>query len=445
MIERGAIIGTGISGLVAAHFLQARIPGLRLDVYEAEDRIGGVIQSEKIGGCVVEGGPDSFLTAKKSALRLCEAIGLQSELIGSNDRARKTFLFQDGEIKELPEGFFLMVPTKFWPFLKTELFSWPGKLEALADLFSFPEENDVEVADFLERRFGKEILQKMAEPMISGIYGANVTRLSLQSGLPQIWEMQKQGSILRQMLRRKSSDSTESVFTTLENGMESLVHRLQEKIDARWKLGHRVESVSREGQEWVIGNDPYDLVVMAGSLPRLDVPEFAEVDSLYRSIRRNSAVVVALGFKGLQREGFGWLVPLSERRSVLACTYVSNKFPRRAPDDLFLIRVFLGGDQAAEWIDRSKDAIQDEVLSELKRIAQIKAEPVFCRIFRWKEAMPEYQVGHSAKIERIQRVIKSNKGLCMTGNIFSGVGVPDCIQHSQKVVSELLNRWRTEL
>jgi protoporphyrinogen/coproporphyrinogen III oxidase len=445
MIESCAIVGTGISGLVTAHFLQARIPGLSLDVYEAEDRIGGVIQSEKIASCVVEGGPDSFLTAKKSAVRLCEAIGLQSDLVGSNDRARKTFLFQDGEVKELPEGFFLMVPTKFWPFLKTELFSWPGKLEALGDLFSFPEENDVEVADFLERRFGKEILQKIAEPMISGIYGANVTRLSLQSALPQIWEMQKQGSILRQMLRRKSSDPSESLFTTLENGMESLVRRLQEKIDARWNLGHRVESVSREGQDWVIGNDHYDLVVMAGSLPRLDVPEFAEIDSLYTSIRRNSAVVVVLGFQGLQREGFGWLVPLSERRSVLACTYVSNKFPRRAPDGLFLVRVFLGGDQAAEWIDRSDDAIQNEVLSELKRIAQINAEPVFGRIFRWKETMPEYQVGHSAKIERLQKLMKPNNGLCMTGNIFSGVGVPDCIQHAQKVVSEMLNRWRTEL
>jgi oxygen-dependent protoporphyrinogen oxidase len=445
MIERGAIVGTGISGLVAAYFLQARIPGLSLDIYEAADRIGGVIRTEKISGCLVEGGPDSFLTAKKSAIRLCEAIGLQSELVGSNDHARKTFLFQDGEIKELPEGFHLMVPTKLWPFLKTDLFSWPAKLETLADLFSFPEEKDIEAADFLERRFGKEILQKVAEPMISGIYGANVNRLSLQSALPQIWEMQKKGSILLQMLRRKSIDSAESLFTTLENGMESLVTRLQERIDANWRLGNRVGSISRKGERWGIDDDHYDLVVMAGSLPQLDVSEFSEIDSLYKSIRRNSAVVVVLGFEGLRKEGFGWLVPSSERRSVLACTYVSNKFLRRAPDDLFLVRVFLGGDQAAAWIDRSDDAIQNEVLGELKRIAHIECGPVFCRIFRWKVAMPEYQVGHNTKIEKIQRLLKQNKGLCMTGNIFGGVGVPDCIQHAQKVVSEILNKWRTEL
>jgi protoporphyrinogen/coproporphyrinogen III oxidase len=445
MIERGAIVGTGISGLVAAYFLQARIPGLSLDIYEASDRIGGVIRTEKISGCVVEGGPDSFLTAKKSAIRLCEAIGLHSELVGSNDHARKTFLFQDGEIKELPEGFFLMVPTKLWPFLKTDLFSWPGKLEALADLFSFPVENDIEAADFLERRFGKEILQKVAEPMISGIYGADVNRLSLQSALPQIWEMQKKGSILRQMLSRKSSNPSESLFTTLENGMESLVIRLQEEIDGNWRLGNRVESISRKAERWGIGGDDYDLVVMAGSLPQLDVTDFPEIDSLYKSIRRNSAVVVVLGFQALRKEGFGWLVPSSERRSVLACTYVSNKFSRRAPDDLLLVRVFLGGDQAAAWIDRSDDAIQNEVLSELKRIARIGAGPVFCRIFRWKEAMPEYQVGHNAKIERIQKLMKPNNGLCMIGNIFSGVGVPDCIQHAQKVVSEMLNKWRMDL
>lgn len=445
MIERGAIVGTGISGLVAAYFLQARIPSLSLDVYEANDRIGGVIRSEKECGCVVEGGPDSFLTAKKSAIRLCEAIGLQSELVGSNDHARKTFVFQDGEIKELPEGFFLMVPTKLWPFLKSDLFSWPGRLEALADLFAFPEENDIEAAVFLERRFGKEILQRIAEPMISGIYGANVNRLSLQSALPQIWEMQRKGSILLQMFRRKTSDPAESLFTTLENGMESLATRLQEKIDANWRLRNRVEFISRNGKQWAIGNDNYDVVVMAGSLPKLDVPDFVEIDSLYKTIRRNSAVVVVLGFEGLQKEGFGWLVPSSERRSILACTYVSNKFPRRSPEDLFLVRAFLGGDQAAAWIDRSDDAIQNEVLGELKRIAQIEMDPVFCRIFRWKDAMPEYQVGHNAKIEKLQNVMKANQGLCMTGNIFSGVGVPDCIQHAQKVVSEILNKWRMEL
>ena len=445
MIERGAIVGTGISGLVAAYFLQARIPGLSLDVYEASDRIGGVISSERISGCVVEGGPDSFLTAKKSAIRLCEAIGLQSELVGSNDHARKTFVFQDGEIKELPEGFHLMVPTKLWPFLKTDLFSWPGKLEALADLFSFPEENDIEAANFLERRFGKEILEKIAEPMISGIYGANVSRLSLQSALPQIWEMQKKGSILRQMLKPRPGNPVESLFTTLEKGMESLVTRLQEEIDASWRLDTRVDSISRKGEQWGIGNDIYDLVVMAGSLPQLDVPEFPEIDSLYKSIQRNSAVVVVLGFERLRKEGFGWLVPSSQRRSILACTYVSNKFPRRSPEDLFLVRAFLGGDQAAAWIDRSDEAIQNEVLGELKRIAQIEADPVFCRIFRWKDAMPEYQVGHNAKMERLQILMKQNNGLCMTGNIFSGVGVPDCIQHAQKVVSELLNRWRIEL
>lgn len=444
MSLRCAILGAGISGLSTAYFLQAGMPSAAIDIYDAHTRIGGVIKSEKISGCIVEAGPDSFLTMKKSAARLCGALGMGGEMVGSNDQSRKTFIFQEGELKELPDGFFMMVPTKIGPLVTTSLFTWPGKLEALADLFAYPEQEDCTVADFLQRRFGTEVLERIAEPMISGIYGADVERLSLQSALPQIWEMQKKGSMILQLLKRRpAASAAESLFTTLENGMESLVERLQERIFAKWKLGHSIETLSRADHQWVIEDQMYDVVILAGSgLPIIHMESFAELERLWNDIQKNSAIVTVMAFRGIQKHGFGWLVPASERRSILAATYVSNKFPRRSPADLFLVRTFIGGDQAAKWIERSDQEILTEVLSELKRIAGIQATTEFHRIFRWHDAMPEYQVGHRKKMERIQNLIRLNEGLYVTGNVFSGVGVPDCIQHAEAVAAEIMKTHR---
>jgi protoporphyrinogen/coproporphyrinogen III oxidase len=244
--------------------------------------------------------------------------------------------------------------------------------------------------------------------------------------------------MILQLIRREKFQHPESLFTTFENGMESFIDSLQKSIRMNIKLNQSVKTVREVGGEWVIGEDRYNAIVIAGShLPLLDIPEYSEIESVWNSIRKNSAVVAVFGFEGLQRKGFGWLVPASQRRSILACTYVSNKFPRRSPDNLFLVRTFIGGDHAARWIDRSDDEIQDEVLQELHRIAQIDATPGFCRIFRWRDAMPEYSVGHASKIESIQKLIRLHKGLYLTGNIFSGVGIPDCIQYSEKVVLEM--------
>jgi protoporphyrinogen/coproporphyrinogen III oxidase len=439
MIRRAAIIGGGISGLSAAFFLQEKYPEAHLDIYEASQTLGGVIQTEKVAGCILEGGPDSFLTAKKSAFRLCQLLGLESELIPSNDQSRKTFIYHEGQLRELPDGFFLMAPTRLVPLIKTDLLTWVGKLDALNDLFSYPEQADCTVADFVEKRFGQEVLRKIVEPMIGGIYGGDPERLSLQSALPQIWELQKKGSIIAQLLGRdKHKFSGESLFTTLANGMSSLIERLQSRIRADWKLLTAVEFINNRNGRWEFHGEIYNAVVIASSvLPSISVPEFEEIRSIWNSIRRNSAVVVILGFHGMQRSGFGWLVPSNQRRSILACTYVSNKFPGRSPKELFLVRTFIGGPNASKWIDRSNSEIQIEVLSELKRIAQITEEPAFCKIFRWKDAMPEYSVGHAAKIVRLNELIRSNRGIAMTGNLFSGVGIPDCIRHAEETISTL--------
>lgn len=427
-----AIVGGGISGLTAAYTLSRNHPDINITLYEAADRLGGVIQTESIQGCVVDAGPDSFLTVKRAAADLCAQVGLQDSLVGSNDASRKTFIVHEGKLKTIPEGLFLMIPTSPLPFMKTDLISWPGKFAAISDLFSQPETDDITVSEFIEKRFGSEILQRIAEPMLAGIYGAGVSRLSLKSALPQLWEMQKKGSLVRQLLGRRSSNSQESLFTTLAGGTESLTKRLVEQTPSvRWKTSTQVDAIEKKDHRWWIQGDGYDALLLASSrFPRIDSANGDRIGEILSGIRRNSAVVVVFGFEKLWREGFGWLVPATERRTVLACTYLTNKFSGRSPENRFLVRLFIGGEKAAAWIERSDDEIFDEARLELNRIAGIHDVPVFSRVYRWRNAMPEYQVGHQERIAEAERLALLEQSLFLTGNLWSGVGMPDCIRHA---------------
>jgi protoporphyrinogen/coproporphyrinogen III oxidase len=440
-VKRCAIIGGGISGLSTAYFLQKKTKDLQIDLYDSEPEPGGVIKTEEIEGCIVEAGPDSFLTQKRNATELCRELGLSDSLIGSNDSIRKTFIYSRGALRPLPEGFFLMVPTRIVPFLATDLISWSGKFSVLSDIFASPEEEDCSVADFMERRFGQEILDSVAEPLLSGIYGADVQRLSMKNALPQLWQLQKNGSILRSILRSRQShlDSSESLFTSLRGGMGTLIKALREKsVDVRWKLDRLVIEIEKKEQRWEIGSESYDICVIAGtSIPEILTERGRQIRSIYGSMRRNSAVVTVLCFQNVKRSGFGWLVPAAERRSVLACTYVNQKFPHRAPENRLLVRVFMGGKEAEEWMERADTEIREEVLSELKRIAGIEAVPLFTRVFRWPKSMPEYSLGHETRIATLNKLAKLEGNLFLTGNLFAGVGIPDCIQHAEITASEI--------
>lgn len=436
-MKRCAIIGGGISGLAAAYFLSRKAPGQDITLFESADRLGGVIRTESRDGCVIDGGPDSFLTVKRAAVNLCAELGLQDSLVGSNDRFRKTFILSEGKLKTIPEGLFLMIPTSPLPFLKTDLVSWPGKFAAVSDLFALPEEQDCTVAEFIEKRFGIEILQRIAEPMLAGIYGAGVHRLSLKSALPQLWEMQKKGSLVRQLLGHRSSPAKESLFTTLAGGMETLVRRLVERTEGvRWRTSTPVEEIRKSDGCWRIQDESYDAVLVASSmLPQIRSENGSRIRELIDGVRRNSAIVIVFGFEKLRKDGFGWLIPATERRTVLACTYLTNKFPGRSPDNRFLVRLFIGGSNAAEWIGRSDDEIYSEARLELKRIAGIDESPVFSFLYRWNNAMPEYQVSHEERMKEVARCAQREQSLFLTGNLWSGVGMPDCIRHAQETAS----------
>jgi oxygen-dependent protoporphyrinogen oxidase len=440
-MKRCAILGGGISGLSTAYFLSKQSPEIEIDLYEAESRLGGVIRSEIIDGCVLDAGPDSFLTQKVAGVDLCRELGLGEALVGSNDATRKTFIVHGGELKPFPEGFFLMVPTRLSTLIATPLISWAGKFAALADLFSSPEKDDCSVGDFIERRFGSEILQNIAEPLISGVYGADVGRLSLRTALPQIWELQKKGSLMRSLVGKASGGGSGApLFTTLSGGMETLISSLKKSCSAtmKWKLSTPVNDVEKRDGRWRIGSETYDALVVANSRP----PQFnsgpaREIAAMVQSVVRNSAIVVVLCFENLQREGFGWLVPTAERHSVLACTYLTNKFPGRSPANRLLVRLFIGGGQASQWIDRDDTEVLSEARRELKRIAKIDQEALFSRVFRWRNAMPEYSVGHDRKLERIRELARLETKLYFTGNVFAGVGIPDCIRHAKETAERI--------
>jgi oxygen-dependent protoporphyrinogen oxidase len=436
-VSRLAVIGGGISGLTAAYTVTRNNPGIDVTVFESAGRLGGVIRTEYTQGCVIDAGPDSFLTIKRAASDLCRELELEDALVGSNDASRKTFILNDGRLKTIPEGLFLMIPTSPIPFIKTDLISWPGKLAAISDLFEQPEQTDCTVADFIEKRFGTEILQRIAEPMLAGIYGAGVSRLSLKSALPQLWDMQKKGSLVRQLLGHRASNSKESLFTTLSGGMETLVNRLVERTPVKWMTSTYVDAIRKKDGRWWIQDQAYEAVIIASSmLPEIQSAYGLRMCELLGSVRRNCAIVVVYGFGALQKEGFGWLVPATERRTVLACTYLTNKFSGRSPEGKFLVRLFIGGSNAAFWIDKSDDEILNEARLELDRIAGIREEPIFSRVFRWRHAMPEYAVMHEELMAEVEQLARQEQSLFLTGNLWSGVGMPDCIRHAQKTARD---------
>jgi protoporphyrinogen/coproporphyrinogen III oxidase len=434
-----AILGAGISGLCTAYYLIKQNPGLQLTIFDGSERPGGVIKTEKVDGFIIEGGPDSFLTQKKAATELCIELGLQDQLEGSQDFQRKTFIFHEGRLKSFPEGMFMMVPASPLEFMKSDLISWSGKFSAMKDLFSVPERNDLSVADWVEKRFGVEVLHQIAEPLMAGVYGADPRNLSLQSALPQIWQLQQQGSLIRRG-GPSAQSSGQSLFTTLTYGMQTLTDSLYVLFGHEFVPACKIDHVEKRDGKWWIRDRSYDAVVLASSTaPQIDSPHGAEIQTGLNSIHRNSAIVIVLAFKNVQREGFGWLVPASERKFALACTYINNKFANRSPADHLLVRLFVGGTHAIKWMNQPDEEIVERALVDLKRIAGISEAPVLHRVFRWPNSMPEYAVGHQNKMEQLKKLARAEESLFLSGNILRGVGIPDCIAQAKETASLCLS------
>ncbi|HXY49751.1 MAG TPA: protoporphyrinogen oxidase [Terriglobales bacterium] len=461
-MKRIAIIGGGISGLSAAHALEkARRAGADLGyvLYESRSRFGGVLVTDRVDGCLVEAGPDSFLTEKPWASDLCRELGLAGQLIGSNDADRKTYILVRGRLIEMPDGLMFMVPTKILPTVFSPLFSPGTKLRMAQEWFHPPHkaDGDESVASFVKRHYGAEMVDRLADPLLSGVYGGESSQLSVRAVLPRFAAMEaKHGSLGRAMLtaRRQLAHGAKAparpLFTSLRDGMQQLVDTLVARLDSKTRIsGTPVQAVRPEARGWLVcaglGSDHFDGVILALPAPAASLvlamchPELA---GYLGGIAYSSSVTVTLGYDQAVRRslpsGFGFLVPRSEGTRMLAATFVHNKFPHRAPEDRALIRCFLGGARDEEILLLSDDHILTVVRAELNQILRLTAEPLFARVFKWRGAMAQYGVGHLDRLQRIEALLQTLPGLALAGNGLTGIGVPDCVRSGTQAVEKVI-------
>lgn len=461
-MKRIAIIGGGISGLSAAFALEKqRRNGVPLEyvLFESSPRLGGVLVTDHVDGCLIEAGPDSFLTEKPWASDLCREIGLGDQLIGSNDADRKTYILVKGRLTVIPDGLMFMVPTKILPTVFSPLFSLGAKLRMAREWFHPPHKavSDETVAAFVERHYGPEMVDRLADPLLSGVYGGEARHLSLRAVLPRFAEMEKNhGSLGRAMLaaRRKMGQapkgSAKPLFTSLTHGMQQMVDALVARLTpAALHTGTRVASLQRQEEGWsVLANgttSAFDAIVLAtpASIAAGLTQDFSpELASELAGIQYTSSITVNLGFDQKVRAslppGFGFLVPRSEGKQMLAATFVHNKFPHRAPEDRALLRCFIGGARSAEAWGLSDDDLVRAVREELRQVLGLTDAPLFTRVYRWNGAMAQYGVGHLERLQRIENLLTQFPGLALAGNGYRGIGVPDCIRSGSDAVNRIL-------
>jgi oxygen-dependent protoporphyrinogen oxidase len=410
-MKRIAIIGGGISGLSAAYTLEEkRQSGTPVEyvLFESSPRLGGVLVTDRVDGCIIEAGPDSFLTEKPWAADLCGKIGLGDQLIGSNDSERKTYILAKGKLVVMPDGLMFMVPTKIMPTVLSPLFSVRTKMRMAAEWFHPPRKADEDetVAQMVERHYGSEMVDLLADPLLSGIYGGEASQLSVRAVFPRFADMEsKHGSLGRAMLavRRKMGAVTKvparPVFTSLKNGMQQMVDALVARLDANsLKKSVPVQSLIRQDNGWTVSagyqTDHFDAVIVATPTHAAAAVLQGTDEDLARDLGEipySSSVTVTFGYDEKVRAslppGFGFLVPRSEGRRMLAATFVHNKFPHRAPDNRAIVRCFLGGARDEKILQVSEGRILEIVRGELRQILGLIAEPLFARVYKWKSAM----------------------------------------------------------
>ena len=466
-MKRILIVGGGISGLAAAHRLLELEASLQITLIEASSRLGGTLQTKERDGFLLEQGPDSFISEKPQALELSKRLGLSSHLIETNPKYRRSFLVRAGSLRPVPEGFQLLAPTRMWPFVTTDIFSWAGKVRMAGDLV-LPRRrgngtDDESLANFVRRRLGNEALNRMAQPMVGGIYTADPEMLSLRATLPRFLDMERaERSIILAMWRkarelRKETGNTSgvsgarySLFLSFDRGMQTLVDKLAEELNSRGvsaRLNSKVTSIAYDGT-WQVesssGRIDADAICLA-------VPSFiagtllAEVDpelsSLLKQIQYSSTATINLGYRrsqiGHPLNGFGFVVPYIEGRSLIACSFSSVKFAQRAPDDSVLLRAFVGGALQPEMLDLNNDEIVGRVKSDLNQLLSIEGEPIFTEVTRWERSMPQYLVGHLDLVDAIDSKVKMLPRLRLVGNAFRGAGIPDCIKSGETAATQL--------
>ena len=470
MRRRIVVVGGGIAGLAAAHrlFELSRERSLRLEVtlLEASSRLGGAIATERVDDFLVEAGPDSFISEKPSALRLCERLGLTSRLVSTQAAYQKIYIVHNGRLVLLPEGFFLLAPTHFWPFVQTPLFSWGGKLRMAAELFlpRGEKDGDESLGSFVRRRFGAEALERVAQPLVGGIYASDPDKLSLAATMPRFAEMERnKRSIIWAMWteqrrgahnRESGSGARWSLFVTLAGGMQELVDTVAKNLpEGAVRLSAAVNSLDRDESKgiWRVGmagNETFEADAVILATPAFRAAEAlgaacSEAAKDLKEISYASTATVSLAYRSadLPRalDSFGFVVPAIEHRNIMACTFSSLKYPGRAPTGHVLLRAFVGGSLQPELFQDDDVTMEKNVREELAELLGLVAPPLFARIYRHPNSMPQYHVGHQARIRRIQATLSRFPGLALAGSAYHGVGISDCVRTGEEAAEKIID------
>src|ERR1051326_6384697 len=453
-MQRVAILGGGISGLSAAFELErARRAGAEISyqLFVESDQLGGVLHTERLDDFVIELGAEAWLSEKTAARELCRELGIEDQLIGSNDAQRKTYILANQRLVALPEGIFFVVPASK-AAAEWELFSEVTRKKIAEERNFKPhhEEKDESVAGFLDRHFGAEAVRWLADPMLAGIYGGAAERLSARAVIPRMVEIERtQGSLIRAFGEPASgSRSTQPLFTTLRGGMQLLVEKLTASLDRqRVLLNQPVQAITLSGGSWKLktaaATSDFDSIVCAlpahgaAELLHSAAPELARE---LAGIEYSSSAIVALAYRDRQplAPGFGFLVPRNQERRLMACTFVHQKFAGRAPAGGMLLRVFFGGVRDPKVLELNDDGLASLAQQELQSILGLTAEPAFTRVQRWPRSMPQYNVGHLERVARSEKLAAALPGLKLIGSAYHGVGIPDCIQGAREAARGLL-------
>jgi oxygen-dependent protoporphyrinogen oxidase len=477
--KRIAVIGGGITGLAAAHrvleLADEKSQPVELTLLEASGTAGGVAGTRRIGDYLVETGADSFITNKPAAIRLCERLGLNDELISTETTFRGSLVLRKGKPVPVPDGFMLLSPAKVWPILKSPIFSPIGKLRMGMEFFvprrkaapgvALPDES---LAAFVRRRFGEEALERIVQPLVGGIYTSDPEKLSLAATMPRFLDMEAEHRSLivatRRQAAKQDADAVDrerhgsgaryGLFATLRGGISDLFEKLRATIAARAEVRfeNRVNSVTRQpdGQVEIRTNDAastFDGVVLA--TPAYVSSELLsaeagqdELRSLLGQIEYASTAIVVSGHRLSDIEhpldSFGLVIPAIEKRKVIAVSFSSRKFPGRAPDGRVLLRTFVGGAMQPELLELDDEEIVRVVSQELSEMLGVRGQPDFMEVVRWNRAMPQYHLGHVERVSRIFELAESLPGIELAGNAYHGVGLPDCIASAEAAVERLM-------
>lgn len=467
---RIAIVGAGISGLATACAIEEHARQLELDlttlVIEKQPRCGGKIWSIKEEGYLCEWGPNGFLDNKPMTLDFCRRLQIAERLLRSDDNARKRFIYADKLLHRLPEN----GPS----FLASKLISWPGKIRLAGELMvpRRTDPSDETLAEFGRRRLGKEALDKLISPMVSGIFAGDPETMSLQSCFPRIYELEQEyGGLLQAMIRLARKKRAEvkagkavasaagpgGVLTSFVGGIQEVTDAAAAGLRGEQMTGQAVLRIDQKSGGFILHLEDgrqldADMVITAA-------PSYA-VGAMIEGLNPAAAAILQqtpyapmnVVCFGYQREriardldGFGYLIPKAEGCNTLGTLWDSSIFPNRAPQGQVLLRSMMGGATNPAAIDFSDEEVVKRTCDDLKQIMGITEPPDFVRVFRHPRAIPQYTRGHAARLQALNKGLETSPGLFVTGNAFYGVGLNDCVHAANRVAEQVIERVQQRL